>query len=107
MNDGQTYPDDDIILTPLLQPKEPKRILCSGCGQPIGVRKTYHSLDCKFRRDERNELNNPINNFRTKYYKSVNLGDTLFDASGTLVLNEQQQEFISRKLKKNYSNKKS
>ena len=33
--------------------------------------------------------------------------NTLFDVSGTLILNEEQQELISRKLKKNYSNKKS
>lgn len=80
---------------------------CSGCGKPIETKKTYHSSDCIFRRDERNGRSNPINNFRTKYYKSSNMENTLFDVSGTLILNEQQQEFIKRKLKKNYKNKKS
>ncbi len=107
VNDGQAYLDDDIILTPLLQPEKPERILCSGCGCRIDQEKKYHSLDCKFRRDERNGKSNPQHNFRTKYYKSVNVGNTLFDVSGTLVLNEQQKEFISRKLKKNYQTKKS
>jgi hypothetical protein len=88
------------------QPEELNKYWCSGCGCRIDQKKKYHSLECKFRRDERNELNNPINNFRTKYDKSVNRGYTLFDVSGTLVLNEQQKEFISRKLKKKYSNKK-
>ena len=80
---------------------------CSGCGKPIETRKTYHSLDCIFRNVERNGRSNPQHNFRTKYYKSSNMENTLFDVSGTLILNEQQQEFISRKLKKNYLNKKS
>lgn len=96
----------DTIFTPSPQPEKLKINWCSGCGQPIGTRKTYHSFDCEFRRVERNELNNPINNFRTKYYKSVNLGDTLFDVSGTLILNEMQNEWINRKLKKNYKLKK-
>lgn len=107
VNDGQISLDNDIILTPSFQPEDSNKYWCSGCGKPIGTRKTYHGLDCKFNRDERNELNNPINNFRAKYYKSVNLRDTLFDVSGTLVLNEMQNEWISRKLKKNYTNKKS
>lgn len=96
----------DTIFTPLPQPKKLKRDLCSGCGQPIGTRKTYHSLDCKFRRDERNDLSNPINNFRTKYYKSSNVGNTLFDVSATLKLSDQQNEWINRELKKNYKTKK-
>ena len=107
VNDGQTYLDDDIILTPSFQPEDLNKCWCSGCGKPIGTRKTYHSSDCIFRNVKRNAKSNPQHNFRTKYYKSVNVGDTLFDVSGTLILNEQQQEFIKRKLKKNYSNKKS
>ena len=84
------------------QPEKLKRDLCSGCGKPIGRRKTYHSSDCKFRRDERNDLSNPINNFRTKYYKSANVENTLFDVSATLKLTDEQNEWINRKLKKNY-----
>ena len=80
--------------------------LCSGSGCRIDRDKKYHSLECIFRNIKRNAKSNPQHNFRTKYYKSVNLGNTLFDVSGTLVLNEMQQEFISRKLKKNYQNKK-
>ena len=52
------------------QSKKPKRILRSGCGQPIGTRRTYHSLVCKFRRNERNGESNPQHNFITKYRKS-------------------------------------
>ena len=81
--------------------------LCSGCGCRIDQEKKYHSLDCKFRRDERNERSNARNNFRTKYYKSAMVENTLFDVSGTLVLTDQQNEWINRKLEKNYSNKKS
>lgn len=87
------------------QSKKPKRILCSGCGQPIGTRKTYHSLDCKFRRDERNGESNPQHNFITKYRKSSNIENTLFDVSGMLILNEQQHEWINRKLKKIFKQK--
>ncbi len=79
---------------------------CSGCGCRIDQEKSYHSLDCKFRRDERNGRSNPQHNFRTKYYESLNRGGTLFDVSGTLKLTDQQNEWINRKLKKNYSNKK-
>jgi hypothetical protein len=85
----------------------PKIKKCSGCGCRIDQEKKYHSSDCKFRRDERNGKSNPQHNFRTKYRKSVNVENTLFDISGTLILNEQQNEWINRKLKKNYSNKKS
>jgi hypothetical protein len=80
---------------------------CSGCGCRIDQEKKYHSLDCKFRRDERNGRSNPRNNFRTKYYKSAIVENTLFDISGTLILTAQQNEWINRKLEKNYSNKKS
>lgn len=80
---------------------------CSGCGCRIDQEKKYHSLDCKFRRDERNGRSNPRNNFRTKYYKSAMAENTLFDVSGTLVLTDQQNEWINRKLEKNYQNKKS
>ena len=75
---------------------------CSGCGKPIGTRKTYHSFDCKFRNVERNGRSNPQHNFRTKYRKSLNMENPLFDVSGTFKLSDQQKEWINRKLKKNY-----
>ena len=89
------------------QPEGLNKCWCSGCGKPIGTRKTYHSSDCIFRNVERNGRSNPQHNFRTKYYKSSNMENTLFDVSGTLILNEQQNDWINRKLKKNYLNKKS
>ena len=80
---------------------------CSGCGCRIDQKEKYHSFDCKFRKVERNGRSNPQHNFKTKYYKSVNIENTFFDVSGTLILTDQQNELINRKLKKNYSNKKS
>ena len=88
------------------QPEDLNKYWCSGCGKPIGTRKTYHSFDCEFRKVERNGKSNPQHNFRTKYYKSSNVGNTLFDVSATLKLSDQQKEWINTKLKKNYKLKK-
>lgn len=87
------------------QSDKPKIKKCSGCGKPIEQDKTYHNEDCRDRKLERNAKSNPQHNFRTKYYKSVNTNQV--NLFGISILNEQHQELINRKLKKNYSNKKS
>ncbi len=84
---------------------KPKIKKCSGCGKPIDQDKTYHNEDCRIRKLERNAKSNPQHNFRTKYYKSVNTKQV--NLFGISILKEQHQELINRKLKKNYSNKKS
>ena len=40
------------------QPKGSNKYWCSGCGQPIGTRKMYHSFDCEFRKVEGNAERN-------------------------------------------------
>ena len=65
----------------------------------------YHSFDCEFRKVERNAERNSQHNFKTKSRKSSNIENTLFNVSETLILNEQQYEWINRKLKKLFKQK--
>jgi hypothetical protein len=79
---------------------------CSGCGKPIERDKTYHSEECRDRKLERNARSNPKNNFRGQF-KRVIEKPSLFDVVDLVKLSEEQNNWINRKLEKNYSNKKS
>ena len=79
---------------------------CSGCGKPIEFDKTYHSEECRKRKLERNKRSNPKNNFRGQFKRVIET-PSLFDVSTLVRLTDKQHDWINRKLKKNYKNKKS
>ncbi len=68
--------------------------LCSGCGFPIETKGTYHNLDCKIRRDERNGRSNGRNNFKKRFRKLMNM-PVLFDVSKLIKLSDQQKAWVN------------
>ena len=72
----------------------PKVRLCSGCGKPLGNhQRTYHSIECKLDKDERNGRSNPRNNFKKRYKKLIS-AKLLFNVEELIQLTEEQRRWV-------------
>lgn len=69
--------------------------LCSGCFKPLADhQRTYHSMECKLDKDERNARSNPRNNFKKLYKKQKNK-PSLYNFADLVKLTEEQRKWIS------------